>query len=344
MLDTSTDAPGRTGEFGLIARLHKLLADERHIAVGQRPLIGIGDDCAVVRLGGTVGLLTSDAMVDGVHFKAGQIDWSDLGWKAIASNQSDIAAMGGTPEHALITLGVTTDVSTSQIEDVYRGMAAATNEFGGGVVGGDTVRSPVLFISVALFGSAGTRHTGEPALLRRDTARLGDLVAITGPVGGSAGGLRALTEGRDSRDAEYLKNMHFRPRPRVRTGKALADNGLECGIDVSDGLMADLAHICDASGVGADVETHKVPAPDELKREYPEDWLDLALSGGEDYELIIVGPGEAFQRLDETVASELHVIGRIMERPTETQRPVIAKAADGTPVSVATYGWDHFGG
>ena len=343
MLDTPTDAPRRTGEFDLIARLHRLLSDGRRTASGQGPLIGIGDDCAVVRLGGTVGLLTSDAMVDGVHFNVGQIDWSDLGWKAIVSNQSDIAAMGGTPEHALVTLGVTADVSTSQIEDVYRGMAAATNEFGGEVVGGDTVRSPVFFISVALVGTAGIRETGEPALLRRDAAREGDLVAITGPVGGSAGGLRALTEGRDSSGAEYLKGMHFRPRPRVKVGRTLVDNGFGCGIDVSDGLMADLAHICDASGAGAEIETHRVPVPDELKREYPEHWLDLALGGGEDYELIIVGPGEAFERLDESVARELHVIGRITERPTESQRPVIAKAADWTPISVSEHGWDHFG-
>ena len=344
MLDTPTDAPRRTGEFDLIARLQKLLSDERRIASSSGPLIGIGDDCAVVRLGGAVGLLTSDAMVDGVHFEAGQIDWCDLGWKAVVSNQSDIAAMGGTPEYGLVTLGITGDVSTSQIEAVYRGIAAATNEFGGEIVGGDTVRSAVFFISVALFGSAGVRDTGEPALLRRDAAKAGDLVAVTGPVGGSAGGLRALTEGRNSLDAEYLKKIHFRPRPRVQTGRALVDSGFECGIDVSDGLMSDLSHICESSGVGAEIETSKVPAQDELKREYPDDWLDLALGGGEDYELIVVGPRQVFQRLDESLARELQVIGNITDPPPESQRPVIAMAADGSAISVAKYGWDHFGG
>ena len=289
-------------------------------------------------------MLTSDAMVDGVHFRAGQIDWYDLGWKAVVSNQSDIAAMGGTPEYALVTLGVTADVSTSQIEAVYRGMAAATNEFGGEVVGGDTVRSAVLFISVALFGSAGVRDKGEPALLRRDAAKTGDLVALTGPVGGSAGGLRALTKGRNSPDAEYLKNTHFRPHPRVQLGRVLVDKGFECGIDVSDGLMADLTHICEASGFGAEVEIHEVPVPDELKREYPDDWLDVALGGGEDYELLIVGPRQVFQEMDEQQARELHIVGRITERPPDSRQPVIAKAADGTVVSVEKYGWDHFGG
>ncbi len=344
MLDTPTDAPGRTGEFDLIARLQKLLSDERSAASGQGPLIGIGDDCAVVVRDGTVGLLTSDAMVDGVHFRSDQIDWSDLGWKAIVSNQSDIAAMGGTPEHALVTLGVTGDVSTSQIEAIYRGMAAATNEFGGEIVGGDTVRSAVLFISVALSGSAGIRDSGEPALLRRDAAKEGDLVAVAGPVGGSSGGLRALSEGRDSRDAKYLKNMHFRPRPRVEAGRALVNGGFGCGIDVSDGLMADLAHICESSGVGAEIATHKVPVPDELKREYPEDWLDLALGGGEDYELIVVGPGPVFQELDEALARRLHIVGRITERRPESQQPVTGRAADGSAIAVAKYGWDHFGG
>ena len=195
MLDTSTGAPGRTGEFDLIARLQSLLSEARQNAPGQGPLIGIGDDCAVVLRGGSVGLLTSDAMVDGVHFRSGQIDWYDLGWKAIVSNQSDIAAMGGAPEHALVTLGVTAEVSTSQVEAVYRGMAAATNEFGGQIVGGDTVSSAVFFISVALFGSAGVRESGEPALLRRDAAIAGDLVAVDRP----CRGFRRGTAGADGR-------------------------------------------------------------------------------------------------------------------------------------------------
>ena len=344
MLDTPTDAPGKTGEFDLIRRIHTLLAEEKPAAAGHDPIIGIGDDCAVVRRDTSVGLLTSDAMVDGVHFKSGEIDWFDLGWKAIVSNQSDIAAMGGTPEHALVTLGVSSDVSTSQIEAVYRGMAAATNEFGGEVIGGDTVRSAVFFISVALYGSAELRESGEPALLRRDRAKVGDLVAVTGPLGGSAGGLRALTEGRSSRDAEVLKGMHFRPRPRVEMGKALVAAGFECGIDLSDGLMSDLSMICDSSRVVGELETQEVPAPDELRNEYPEDWLDLALSGGEDYELIAVAPQRVFRRLDEAVASKLHVIGKITDRPPGPQRPVVAKAADGSIFPVARYGWDHFGG
>ena len=118
----------------------------------------------------------------------------------------------------------------------------------------------------------------------------------------------------------------------MQTGRALVDGGFECGIDVSDGLMADLAHVCEASGVGAEIDTHKVPVPDELKREYPDDWLDLALGGGEDYELIVVGPREVFHELDESLARELHVIGNITDPPPESQRPVIARAADGTAI------------
>ena len=344
MLGNPTDAPAKAGEFDLIRRLNHLLEAESTADPDRGPFIGIGDDCAVVLRGGTASLLTVDAMVDGVHFKAGQIDWFDLGWKAMVSNQSDIAAMGGTPDHALVTIGVMEDLSASEIESVYKGMAAAMNEFGGEVVGGDTVRSAVFFISVALVGSAGLGETGEPLLLRRDRARVGDIVAVTGPVGGSAGGLRALSEDRNSRDAEYLKNMQFRPRARVDTGRALVDNGFECGIDVSDGLLSDLTHICESSGVGAEVEIDKVPVPDQLKREYPEDWLDLALGGGEDYELVVVAPRQVFQRFDETGACELHEIGRITDQPPETQRPVSARAADGSAISVAKYGWDHFGG
>ena len=106
----------------------------------------------------------------------------------------------------------------------------------------------------------------------------------------------------------------------------------------------DLAHICESSGVGAEVETQRVPVPDELRREYPDDWLDMALGGGEDYELIVVAPEHVFQQFDETGACKLHEIGRITEPPPETQRPVSARAADGSAISVAKYGWDHFGG
>ena len=343
MLGPSTDAPGKTGEFDLIRRLHSLLKAESPADSKDGLFIGIGDDCAVVLRGATAELLTADAMVDGVHFRSGQIDWFDLGWKAMVSNQSDIAAMGGIPGHALVTLGVTEDLSVSDIESVYRGMAAAMNEFGGEIVGGDTVRSSVFFISVALIGTAGVNCTGEPALLRRDRARVGDIIAVTGPVGGSAGGLRALAKNRHSPDAKNLKTTHFRPRARVDLGKALVDSGFECGIDVSDGLMADLARICESSGVGAEIEAHKVPVPDELKREYPEDWLDLALGGGEDYELIVTAPAEAFQRLDKVLVGNLHVIGKISERPPATQHPISAIGVDGSAIAVAHYGWDHFG-
>ena len=120
MLGTPTDAPAKTGEFDLIRRLNNLLTAKSNADPKQGPFIGIGDDCAVVLRDGVAELLTADAMVDGVHFKSGQIDWFDLGWKAMVSNQSDIAAMGGTPEHALVTLGLTEDLSTSDIEAIYR--------------------------------------------------------------------------------------------------------------------------------------------------------------------------------------------------------------------------------
>ncbi len=343
MLGTPTDAPRKTGEFDLIRRLHSLLKAESQADSKNVPFIGVGDDCAVVLRGATAELLTADSMVDGVHFRSGQIDWFDLGWKAIVSNQSDIAAMGGIPGHALVSLGVTEDLSVLDIESVYRGMAAAMNEFGGEIVGGDTVRSGVFFISVALVGTAGVDGTGEPALLRRDRARFGDIIAVTGPLGGSAGGLRAVAENRHSPDAEYLKKNHFRPRAKVDAGKALVDSGFKCGIDVSDGLMADLSRVCESSDVGAEIEVHKVPVPDELKREYPVGWLDLALGGGEDYELIVTAPEQAFQRADKVLVGNLHVIGKISERPSATQHPISAIGVDGSAIAVAHYGWDHFG-
>ena len=177
-----------------------LLSDETRVPLRlPAPIIGIGDDCAVVVRDGVrwFAHIRRDGRWRPLQVRPNRLvrPWLEGGREQPERHRGHGRHAGVRPGNAL---GVTSDVSTAQIEAVYRGMAAATNEFGGEIVGGDTVRSAVLFISVALIGSANLRETGEPALLRRDAARVGDLVAVTGTVGGSAGGLQALAEGRNS--------------------------------------------------------------------------------------------------------------------------------------------------
>jgi thiamine-monophosphate kinase len=330
--------PAAIGEFELIAALERVL-DE--YALPPDMLIGIGDDAAAVRTVDGAQVLTTDTMVDGVHFRRGEADWGDVGWKSAVSNLSDIAAMGATPLHALVTLGVPADVTADEMEKMYRGMAAAFSEFGGGIVGGDIVSSPVFFVTVALTGQA-TVIDGKPALLRRDQARPGDLIGVTGRLGGSAGGFKALNEHASSQDAEKLKRYHFRPVPRIEQGKRLVEAGLSCAMDVSDGLVADLEKLCAASEVGAVLDTASIPLPPELKALYPEDALNLALTGGEDYELLFTAPFDTMDRLLARHRGQFTYIGRVVEEPDAGDRVSVLNT-DGTPLKLARKGWDHLG-
>jgi thiamine-monophosphate kinase len=337
-LMNASPQPSSVGEFELIAALKRVL-DE--YSSPPDLLLGIGDDAAAVRTVDGAQVLTTDTMVDGVHFRRGEADWGDVGWKSAVSNLSDIASMGASPLHALVTLGVPPDITTDQMEQMYRGMAAAFAEFGGGIVGGDIVSSPVFFITVALTGQA-TVIDGKPALLRRDQARPGDLIGVTGRLGGSAGGLKALNEHTSSQDADKLKRYHFRPVPRIQQGRRLVEAQLSCAMDVSDGLVADLEKLCAASEVGAVLDTASILLPPELKALYPEEALNLALTGGEDYELLFTAPFDTMDRLLARHRGQFTYIGRIIEEPRTGDRVSVLNS-DGTPMKLARKGWDHLG-
>lgn len=335
------------GEFELIARLAEIVGVD---AADEDLLVGIGDDAAVVRRGGLADIYTTDTLVDGVHFRAGQIPWRDLGWKSLAVNLSDIAAMGGMPLYSLVTLGVTPETSPDGLFEAYRGMADAAREFGGRVIGGDVVRSPVLFITVAMIGTA-TTIDGKPVLLTRSSARVGDQIAVTGSLGASAGGLRAATSGLDSPKTERLLRAHYAPVPRIADGQSLVRAGVRAAMDVSDGLVADLEKMCAASGVRATVKADLVPVADELKSVFPSDFLQLALGGGEDYELLFTAPSGVMQRAIESVGvTHATVIGEITvpgDDTRERQRPgrvVRVVDAEGRAINVPHAGWDHLVG
>ena len=330
------------GEFQLIDTLAAVIADanERRIRTlderGFQMLRSIGDDAAAWRSPAGVRVFTTDTMVEGVHFDLRYTGWRDLGWKCLATNVSDIAAMGCAPTYATITLGLRGDIPVDGLIEMYKGMMELTDACGGAVIGGDIVKSPAFFVSVALEGVASS-----DALLLRDSARIGDQIAVTGALGSSGGGLKLLLEGADGSGITsyaFLKDSHNRPMPRVSEGETLARLGVRCAMDISDGLADDLGKLCRASAVGAKIHASQVPADDRLKYTYPASWLSLALGSGEDYELLFTAPADVMQSTVAASATPITVIGEIVE----AGQGVTVLDADGAPLDIGSGGWDHF--
>jgi thiamine-monophosphate kinase len=330
--DPSIDHPG---EFGLIERLAAIIGAPSD----ERLVVGIGDDAAVWRAGESYVMATTDTLVPRVHYDPDIATWEDVGWKTLAVNVSDIAAMGGTPTLALVTLVTAPDVDMALMERLYVGIRACAEAYGVTVAGGDVVSggAPSPTITVALLGEALRADDGTPLLLRRNAARVGDAVAVTGALGGAGGGLRALRNGAPH-DAgrSALVQRHVRPMPRLDAGHAAIAAGVECGMDISDGLVQDLGHICRASGVSAEVDAGLVPLDPSLVSVYPEDARGLALTAGEDYELILIAPGDVLATASATLESPLIVIGRIVEGA-----PRVRVLDAGREIAIGQGGWDH---
>lgn len=294
------------GEFDVIARM---LARLR--APSERVVLGPGDDAGVLDWKAEQVVATADLLVEGTHFDRGFSSLADIGYKAIAVNCSDLAAMGACPVAALVSLGVR---EQDEGPAVYDGIAEAAARFGVDILGGDTVRAERLIISVAALGEAPGPIVG------RAGARAGDVLVVTGSLGGAAAALAAFRAGVPI-DEEGARR-HRRPTARVEEGIALARAGAHAMIDVSDGLVADVGHICSASGVGVEVD---VEALRTLAPQGP-DGLSFALSGGDDYELLAAIGSDA-------VPAGATVIGRFDAVPG-------VRRSDGEQIVLA--GWDHF--
>ena len=328
------------GEFGVIELLNDMVVRQRGGPDNAAPfsfelLVDTGDDTAVWRTGEARELFTTDTMVEGVHFTRETTPWLDLGWKAIASNISDIAAMGGAPAYALITLGLPPETEVDDLMLLYQGMLEIGNAFGVSIVGGDIVRSPVLFITVSLTGVM----QGAPML--RTNARQGDLVALTGFVGNSGGGLRLMQgpAGETGEAADFLVGCHRRPQPAVSQGRLLTGSGIASAMDVSDGLYDDLSKLCRASGVAASIAARRLPVHPFLRHRFPDDWLGLALGGGEDYVLLFTGPEDAVAPAVEILGQGAAVIGEIEAGPPGR---VTVAGPSGEIIDPTSGGWDHF--
>ena len=329
------------GEFGLIERLNGMVTGQRRgpdngAPHGFKLLVDTGDDTAAWAASNATELFTTDTVVEGVHFTRETTPWPDLGWKSLASNISDIAAMGGLPLYALVTLGLPPETRVADIEALYRGMLEIGEEYGVAIVGGDMVRSPVVFISVALTGI----RQGPPML--RTAAQVGDQVAVTGCVGSSGGGLKLMLEGLSAPPpaAAHLREAHRRPRPDVAGGQLLSAAGVQTAMDVSDGLADDLSKLCLASGVAAEIFAGVVPVHPHLKEAFPAEWLKLALNGGEDYLLLFAAPESMMDEVIPALPVGAGVVGRIVDGPAGQ---VTLVEANGRRTVVSRAGWDHFG-
>ena len=325
-------------EFELIARLSQL-ESAKNTEGGNTVFTGIGDDAAVVSMPASQMLLTADAIVDGVHFRSVDERWFDIGWKCAVSNLSDIAAMGGIPDHALVTLGVPPASSIDTYAEFYNGMNAAFSEFGGSIVGGDVVSSETMFVNLALTGHPSTDSFGEPMTMRRTEAKAGDLVCVTGPLGSSAGGLEALLNCETNPSGNILIERHYHPTPRIKIGSKLVATGVRCAMDVSDGLVGDLEKIAKSSGVTITVEMANIPLATELTFMFGSRAIEFALSGGEDYELVFTAPKPLVADL---VANDIGitVIGSVDSCESPGAQVKILDA-NGELYEPIRKGWDH---
>lgn len=324
-----------------------LVAALRRVFSGEQPgvRLGIGDDAAVVDTREGQAVLTADILVEGVHFDRSLISPRDLGAKAITVNVSDVAAMAASPRFALVSVAVPPDADAGWVIELEGGVRAACDEYALAMVGGDLSAGPVAVISVAVVGEVAPGR-----YVTRSGARPGDRVVVTGTLGGSAGGLAlarapasAARRAAGSDWGRALVEAHVRPVARVGEGRTLAGAGATAMMDLSDGLSTDLGRLCSASEVGARVALADVPVATglaELRTVVEVDPVELALSGGEDYELVATLPAgrvaEAAAALDERFGVRLTDVGEITAGPGVT-----AVERDGRERPLEPRGWDH---
>jgi thiamine-monophosphate kinase len=316
------------GEFALIDAL------ARFVPSSSLVIKGIGDDCAVLRMGDRVMLVSTDMFVEEVHFLRSHAAPEQIGWKAAAAGLSDIAAMGGMPLFGLVSLSAPADEQVSFLESMYQGISAAFAAQGAVLVGGDTTRSPDrLVLDIVAIGEAISGR-----YCTRAGARPGDLLAVTGYPGQSAAGLHAI---QNKMDAPQLVERHYHPNPRVREAQWLvAQGGLHALIDVSDGLVQDTGHLARAAGLGAQIERKKLPvaaALTEFGKKHGLQPHPFILTGGEDYELALALDPVRADNILEGFAGEfeipLTVVGEFSDKWQEVR-------VDGEKVPRS--GYDHF--
>ena len=317
----------------------------RTVSVNSERLVcGIGDDCAVYRLdeqdiSPNFGIITTDALVESVHFDLAWHPPKLLGRKALSVNLSDIAAMGGVPTLSLLTVGFSGDESPSLLPEFMEGFQAVLAENKVMLIGGDTVKSPSFFISVTLLG-----EVSKEKVVYRSGANEGDLIWVTGSLGRAAAGLELCRRGLRLPRDEELRSAHLDPEARVKLGPLLADSGMVTSMmDISDGIATDLAHICLESRVGAKLLGENIPITSEVRSAADTlgcSAMDWAVKGGEDYELLFTSPAENRDALQNFVrvaaGAELYCVGKIIAGSG------VSLHFAGKKSKISYEGYDHF--
>ena len=332
------------GEFGLINRLESQL-EKYH----EGTLMGVGDDAAILAPdSGQLQVLSSDMLLEGVHFDLSYVPLQHLGYKAIAVNVSDIAAMNAHPRQVTINIGLSNRFSVEAVEALYEGFRAAAKDYNVDIIGGDTTASRAgLIISISILGSVS-----EDKVVKRSTAKKDDIICVTGDLGGAYMGLQVL----EREKQEFLSNPDMQPqlerydyvagrqlRPRARMDIIYEFESLgivpTAMIDLSDGLVSDLFHICERSGVGASLYEDKLPIGEQTYSTAAEFSIDpntCALNGGEDYELLFTIGQSDFEKIKNH--EDIHTIGYIHE--AEKGRVLVTRNQN--VVKLQAQGWSHF--
>jgi len=323
----------RLGEFGLIEKIACATPKGRGVK------IGIGDDAAWVTGNSGSYLVTTDLLLEGVHFDLRWTSLFDLGHKSLAVNLSDIAAMGGVAAYLVLSVGIPIELRSEDIEEIYRGITSLAVKSGVALVGGDTSAAESLIISVCVIG-----HAPYPPV-RRSGARVGHDLYITGSLGDSGLALKLLRSRSPQPSGKalaYLLRRHNRPTPRLAAGVFLAKKRLATAmIDVSDGLLQDLGHICRASGIGAVIWEDRLPLSPAYRVLAGDDGNRFALAGGEDYELLFCARRRARSEI-ENLAKRVRVpITRIGQCVPATEGIKVSDATGNLRV-VRAKGHDHF--
>lgn len=319
------------GEFGLIDLLANMAAGG-----DEQLLVGIGDDAAAWKGDASIQLATVDSLIQGVHFPTEIASWQEIGWKALAVNLSDIAAMGGIPRYGLVSLALPPDTEVDDVTALYTGMLELAKKHKVTIVGGDISNAPMVIINVTVLG-----NSPQNKILTRSSAKPGELIAVTGYLGAAAAGLEMLTRklGFDPDAADRFRQAFFKPTPRITEGQLLSEQWVKTAIDISDGLLADLNHICRASKVGAQIDADRVPVEPAVKTAFGDKALELALTGGEDYELLFTASAEVIEKVKQAAHCPISAIGEIT-----AGEGITVVDSRGKPVNVGRAGWEHFTG
>ena len=322
------------GEFGLIDILAGMVSGTQD----KQLILGIGDDAAAWSSDASIQLATIDSLVQDVHFSLDTTPWRELGWKALAVNLSDIAAMGGVPRYALVALALPASTEVDDVADLYKGMIELAQQFEVAIVGGDTSRAPVVSITITVLGSTVNL---DKNILTRSAANPGDQIAVTGYLGSAAAGLKMLTGHLEfnKEAAAYLRDAFLHPLPRVAEGQTLIKQGVKTAIDISDGLVSDLTHICKESQVGARVDIDRLPIHPAVRDNFGDKSLELALSGGEDYELLFTASPEVIAGIKGGTSCQVTVIGEITGIGVGKVNLV---DINGISLGLPETGWEHF--